>query len=605
MLKTFIMAFALVSIAGLSFAEGPYDLEKIVVTPSRIKSPGAGANRSLAVLDNDVVDAVSGAAIADTIARRGGIDIRRRGPEGVQADINIRGTTFEENSVLIDGVRINDPQTGHYNMDLPITAADVECIEILKGPGSSIYGPNSFGGTINIITKKPGDKKVMVDASGGSFDFFKDAISVSCPIGALKDRFSFEQSRSTGYRPETEFNNMTFSNTAAMETFFGTYSFLFGFAKKDFGASQFYSNLYPDEEEHTDTRFFTISGLAQNGPLTIEPKLFLRRHRDKFLLDRNRPGWQTNYHTTYEYGIDTSFTLENPVADTAYGFEVSEDTIDSTSLQTHHRISEGIYAELSPHIFEPVNINIGMRADHFSDFGWEYSPSVSAGYPLSKSLTLRSLIGRSYRVPTFTDLYYNDRGNIGNTLLSPESSWSYEAGLDYRQDIIGLSSTFFHRDSDSTIDWTRLSVKDPWRASNTGGAKTNGFEMSFDIKPGKLLKGASPDKIFLNYTVLDTYAKHDYLSKYALDYLKQDISGGCEFTVLGFKNRWVINYKKRIGDSGFMVVDADISKKIFKNDAASFEIFCDVTNLFDTDYSEQSDIPMPGRWIKSGGRLEF
>ncbi|MFA6079077.1 MAG: TonB-dependent receptor [Candidatus Omnitrophota bacterium] len=605
MKKILIVALILGASVCAAYAEEEHALERIVVTPSRIRTPGSGYNRSVTVLGGSSTDGSYGTAITDTIAAEGGIDVRRRGPEGVQADINIRGTTFEENSVLIDGVRINDPQTGHYTMDLPITAADIDRIEILKGPGSSIYGPNSFGGTVNIITKKPGDKKVTVEALGGSFDFFKDAVSVTCPIGFLKDRFSFEQSRSTGYRPETEFNNIALSNTASVDTPFGGYNFLFGFAKKDYGANQFYSNLYPDEEEHTDTRFFTISGISRSGPLTIEPKLFLRRHRDKFLLDRNRPGWQTNYHTTYEYGLDTTFTLENRMADTAYGFEVSEDTIDSTSLQTHHRLNSGFYAEIAPHIFEPVNMNISMRADHFSGFGWQYSPSISASYPLSKGFTIRSMAGRSYRIPTFTDLYYIDRGNIGNSSLGPESAWSYEAGLDYRNDSLHLSSTFFHRDSENTIDWTRLSARDPWRASNTGGSETNGFELSFNIEPAKLLNIPGPDRVFLGYTVLDTYAKHDYLSKYALDYLKQHISGGCEFTTMGFKNRIVLNYKKRIGDSGSIIVDGGISRKIFRKGSSSFEVFCDITNIFDTPYSEQSDIPMPGRWIRSGGRIEF
>ena len=179
------------------------------------------------------------------------------------------------------------------------------------------------------------------------------------------------------------------------------------------------------------------------------------------------------------------------------------------------------------------------------------------------------MVGRAYRIPTFTDLYYIDKGNIGNSGLEPESSWSYEAGLDYRNGSLHLSSTFFHRDSENMIDWTRLSVRDPWRASNVGGAETNGFELSFNIEPAKLLDIPGLDRIFFEYTVLDTYAKHDYLSKYALDYLKQHISGGCEFTFAGFKNRVVLNYKKRIGDSGFTIVDGGLSRKIFKKGSSS------------------------------------
>jgi len=113
------------------------------------------------------------------------------------------------------------------------------------------------------------------------------------------------------------------------------------------------------------------------------------------------------------------------------------------------------------------------------------------------------------------------------------------------------------------------------------------------------------ENLFLNYTTLDQYRKHDYLSKYALDYLKQHISCGLEYEIFGFKNYWVLNYKKRIGDSGFVVVDTKISKEIIQKDKVRFEAFLEASNLFDINYSEQSDIPMPGRWLKSGIHLEF
>jgi len=105
--------------------------------------------------------------------------------------------------------------------------------------------------------------------------------------------------------------------------------------------------------------------------------------------------------------------------------------------------------------------------------------------------------------------------------------------------------------------------------------------------------------------VLDTYAKHDYISKYALDYLKQQLSCGTVFTISGFRNSWVFNFKKRIGDSGYITVDTRLVKGIIKKGALQMDAFFEITNLFDADYSEQSNIPMPGRMIRSGGKLKF
>lgn len=182
--------------------------------------------------------------------------------------------------------------------------------------------------------------------------------------------------------PETEFNAVTLSDAIYLDTDCGDYDFLFGYSKKDFGADSFYSNLFPNEGEHTDTRFFKLEGSIESGVLRANPKLFLRRHRDKFALDRNRPGWQTNYHTTYTYGHEMNFVVETPLLDVAYGYELSRDTIDSTSMQAHQRLKNGLYVELSPHLIDRLHINIGMREDYFSDFGWECAPSAGCRYAL-------------------------------------------------------------------------------------------------------------------------------------------------------------------------------------------------------------------------------
>lgn len=598
-----VIIFALSS--GTAFCEESHQLEKIVVTSSRIQS-SLGTGRSVTTLDADNMADSAYDALQDIIGNIGGIDIRRRSPEGIQSDINIRGATFEQSTLLIDGIYMNDPQTGHYTMDLPLTSFDREEVEILKGPASSLYGANSFGGVINVITKKPEDKKLIVTAAGGSRNYFSGGASISYPAGILKNRFSMEWNRAGSYIPDSEFDVINLSESSAINTGFGDYDFFFGYSNKDYGASTFYSNLYPRQAESTDTRFFKLAGRAESGRLKIEPKLFLRRHYDKFSLDKNRPGWQTNYSTNYTYGAGLGFVIEDPFLDAAYGFELSEDRIFSTNMQKHDRGKTGLYAEITPHIFDKLYVNAGIRQDTFSDFETEYSPSVNMKYALFDFLSARAAIGRSFRVPTFTDLYYRDAANIGNGDLKPESSWTYEAGLDYVSEFVNCSAGYFRRNSTDTIDWTRMNTADPWRVSNIGTVETNGAEASIGITPRKVDSLFPIDRFFLSYTALDSYRKHDYLSKYALDYLKQQISAGIDYYLFGFKNSWVLNYKKRVGDmSSSVVVDTKLTKDIIKRDGLRFEVFLEITNLFDEDYSEQSGIPMPGRWIKSGARIEF
>ncbi len=607
-MQRIIICIIIISVifCGRAFSEESHQLEKIVVTPSRIQNPFGDTGRSVTVLDAEEMQSSAYEALQDIIGNIGGIDIRRRGAEGVQSDINIRGTTFEQNTLLIDGISMNDPQTGHYTMDLPLTAFDRQDVEILKGPASSLYGANSFGGVINVITKKPEGKSLVMSAIGGTRNYFSGGISLSQPLEALKNRFSMEWNRASSYIPDSEFDIINLSESSAINTDFGDYDFFFGYSNKNYGANTFYSNLYPREAESTDTRFFKLAGKMVSGCLRFEPKLFMRRHFDKFSLDKNRPGWQTNYSTNYTYGASLGFVIENPFLDAAYGFELSEDRIFSTNMQKHDRGKTGLYAEITPHIADKIYINAGIRQDTCSDFETEYSPSVNMKYALFSPLSARLSIGRSFRVPTFTDLYYTDVANIGNEDLRPESSWTYETGLDYTSDLVNCSIGYFYRDSRRTIDWTRTRATDPWRVSNSGSVRANGVESSIEITPQKLNKKFPISRLAVNYTGLDEYNKHDYLSKYALDYLKQHISGLLEYELLGFKNSWVLNYKKRVGtpDSA-VVVDMKLTKNIIRKGSLSFEAFLEITNLCDADYSEQSGIPMPGRELKSGVRLEF
>jgi iron complex outermembrane receptor protein len=284
---------------------------------------------------------------------------------------------------------------------------------------------------------------------------------------------------------------------------------------------------------------------------------------------------------------------------------LSRDTIDSTNLQTHSRTTDGIYIEVSPHLAEKLYLNAGVREDYFGEFGWQCSPSVNASYEVLKGFSMRGLIGRAYRIPTFTDLYYNDAANRGNSSLQPESSWSYEAGADCSAGAVSCSGTFFHRDSYDTIDWTRYSSRNPWQVSNIGSTETNGAEASLAVSVDRLFKDIPLKRISMDYTGIDTYAKHDYFSKYALDYLKQQICATADCEIFGFNNSWVLNYKKRVAGSESVVVDTKVSRDIVRKGKVVFNAYLEITNLFNEDYAEQSGVEMPGRWIKSGARLTF
>jgi iron complex outermembrane receptor protein len=285
-------------------------------------------------------------------------------------------------------------------MDLPLTLADIERIEVLRGGGSSLYGPNALGGVINIITKEPEKREGELKLSFGDYALSQEAVSLSFPFKKFKNRISFEKKKSEGYIENTEFDITTLSLNSQI----GSFGLSFGLTDKEFGADSFYSNLYPQEYEETKTRFAQIRTKVKKGRITLEPKIYYRKHWDKFILDRTRPDWYVNYHTTYLYGGEIQSRILSPFGSFVFGGEIGGERIESTNLGDHSRLREALYLEFSRKTQDKLFLNLGVRGDHYSDWEWEGSPSLSLGYKVSPSLKLRTSLGRSFRVPTFTDL---------------------------------------------------------------------------------------------------------------------------------------------------------------------------------------------------------
>ncbi|MBN2097002.1 MAG: TonB-dependent receptor, partial [Candidatus Omnitrophica bacterium] len=281
-----------------------HTLEPIVITPTKSLLGLLQDLRQVKIITREKIDELPVHSVAELLHYTLGVDIRQRGSWGIQADVNMRGANFEQVLICLNGLPINDPQTGHHNLDLPVRLADIERIEILPGGGSRLYGAGAFAGTINIITKSPAGSQIEVETSGGSFGLNAQGLSANFPLGNFQNRFSFAREESSGWRSETDFTAKNLSLNTQSSFSWGELGYLFGWTKKDFGADSFYSNFYTQEQEHTDTRFFNLKTLIKNQILALQSDLYFRRHTDHFLLDRTRPGWQENYHTSYSSGLD-------------------------------------------------------------------------------------------------------------------------------------------------------------------------------------------------------------------------------------------------------------------------------------------------------------
>lgn len=277
------IALTLSIFAGV-FAQDDYiqQIDGIVVTASRSPSAFNDLARSITIIGPSEIEEMPAGSIADLLSGVLSADVRNRGVHGVQADISLRGGTFEQVLILIDGIKVSDPQTGHHNLNLPITRSEIERIEILSGAASKLYGPNAMGGVINIITKKETSRKVHLEASGGEFGLSELAGRVTLPVGA----FSTSRKKSNGYIENTEFDILTLSYANSILLGGAGINFSARYMDKEFGAYKFYSDFFPNEWEATEALFLTADANLKAARFSIIPRVSWRRHKDDFILDQ-------------------------------------------------------------------------------------------------------------------------------------------------------------------------------------------------------------------------------------------------------------------------------------------------------------------------------
>ncbi|MCP4570653.1 MAG: TonB-dependent receptor [FCB group bacterium] len=577
-----------------------YEMNDLVVTASRHPVLYHDLARSIVVLSPDQA---GGSSDIETLLRyAAGVDIRRRGASGVQADIGIRGGSFEQTLVLIDGSKTTDAQTGHHNFDLPVSGAEIDRIEILKGPAARLYGPNAFGGVINIITRPPGPRGARAEMTVGENGLFEQSYVLTARDGQIHHRAVIERRLSTGYQDNTEYDLLTLAYRNGIEMPSGQVGLSVRYGDKQFGAHRFYSDRFPDEWEATETLFLQADAELYRGPLVLTPKLFYRRHKDDFILDRNRPDWYRNRHSTDQYGLEFQTGLTTAGTVLNFGGELSGEQIKSASLGDHYRLKGGLFfeAQLSP--IENLTIVPGATLYRYTDWDWRLWPGVDIGYRLSRGLRLYAAAGRSFRVPTYTELYYQSPANMGNADLKPEKSWTYEIGLKHQSRWGQNEISVFVRDGQDLIDWVRPDSLSAWQVQNAASVITTGFELSTRLNVNRLSGNLPLSSVGLRYQFLDSdHSVQCLQSKYIADHLRHQLIGDLDWRWSGaIRQNLTVRYLDRLTDDDYLIIDTRLAWKVSK-----LEIFAEASNLFNVAYSEVGTIPMPGRWLKAGVRLNL
>ncbi|WP_235298959.1 TonB-dependent receptor plug domain-containing protein [Portibacter marinus] len=598
-MKNFILILLIVpSLLSSQSVDTTLVLDDIMLYSDRISMPFLEDSRSIEVIRAEEIAKIPARDVAGILQFATGVDIRQRGPHGVQADIGIRGGGFEQTLILINGLKMTDPQTGHHVMNLPISPENIERIEIIKGPAARIYGQNAFAGVVNIITKVPDELKGTIHFKGGQNQLLGMGLEMSLPSKLTDQYLSINRNVSEGYRYNTDYDitNFIYQNQFVVS---GAETSLFaGFTEREFGANGFYASPnFRDQYEEVQTSIVGLQSKILRGAWIIKPKVYWRRNQDEYIFVRSNPSLYRNMHIGNNLGAEVNTSYINDLGTTGLGIEFRNENLVSTNLGTRKRQLVSAYVEQRLD-YGKFSLTPGISFQYFTDFGPHFFYGADASYNFSRNFMLYGSVGTTYRVPSYTDRFYTDPANEGNADLKPETALTSEIGVKRLGRNFNLQLAAFRRIGNDLIDWTRDTLVSPkWTPVNLNRVPVNGFEASLSVNLGYISGLSILGYQKINYTYIDAVIESSDAaeSRYLLENLRHQLTYLGSFNAQYFYANITYRYLDRVNLNDYQLLDVRLSKQ-FKR----FKAFVDINNVFDEEYKETNLVPMPGRWIVIG-----
>jgi iron complex outermembrane receptor protein len=609
-------------------------LEEVSVTGSRAPLTKSQAARMITVLEHADIAQAPVQSINDLLKYAVGVDVRQRGPIGTQTDISIRGGTSEQIIILLNGINICDPQTGHNTMDLPIDLSEIVRIEVLEGPAGRVYGTSSLVGAINIVTKPTQKTSADISLEGGSFGYGKVSGRANLRGGHWNNQMSAGYSRSDGYsRSKAGSLNTDYSGSKAF--YQGQYEdddvslhWHLGIADKGWGSSTFYASpkwQADDQYEHTTKIFSAIQGATKRGRLHFAPSIYWNQNRDRYEGYRGQPEkMKYNYNRTNVYGVNLSSHFDWAAGRTAFGAELRNEDLVSGNLgeplsQPHHisgtdrdytlgvnRTNISGYLEHNL-LFKDFTLSAGLVAvkNTWSSMNMTVYPGIDISYRPNDHWKLHTSYNTSLRMPSFTEMYYKLQGYSADPHLKPEEMQAIEAGFTFHSSPFTFHFSMWHHIGSNMIDWimdTSKGEEAVWQSVNHTEINSTGFEFSTEIR----WQQASA-KLSYGYISQDKKQEDGIVSQYALEYLRHKLVGNLRLQLsrhldLGIIARW----QDRVGSYTDFDGHVQDYKPYFLTDARltwklnQWKIYAEANNLFDTTYHDYGLVEQPGRWLMAG-----
>lgn len=627
-----------------------YELDSVEVIGTRAPLAGRQSARPVTVLTHRQIENAPVQSINDVLKLASAVDVRQRGAYGVQSDISINGGTFDQVTVLLNGVPLNNPQTGHLNFMFPVAVQDIERIEVLEGAASRVYGVSAFSGAVNIITKAASDNSADIYAQGGSFGTAETGAGINFKKGSLSSHISGDYSRSDGATPNSDFNKANAFYTGKYDNASCSLNWQAGFTTVNYGANTFYSGQYPNQYE--ENRRYLISVSAETkGKVHFVPTLYWNRSMDHYQLIRNTDTGE-NFHRVDVYGATLNAWTDWLLGRTSAGAEFRNEGILSTSLGKP--LAEGQEVKVPGHTEKKYTkkdnrTNIGYYLEHtvtldrwtFSagvlanlntalDSKFHFYPGIDIAYRPLKNWKLTFSWNKALRMPTFTDLYYKSPTQEGNVGLKPEETQEYSLSLGYRTGGFETNVKSFYRKGTNMIDW----VLYPSDASNnyttfhSANFKLDnmGYSVSAAIDFTRWWGTKSYLQTFSGSYTYIYQERHDdveiYKSNYAMEYLRHKVVFTLSHRLVSHLSaEWNFRWQDRTGSFQYFYAPymedgkqkwhssltayspyACLDVKIKWNEKR-YTLFFEGNNLTSHRYYDIGNVQQPGFWFMAGATL--
>lgn len=618
-------------------------IEEVSITASRIPMESYKTGRSVEIITAAQIAQQPVTSVDELLRNVVGLNINGRSGFGVQADIGIRGSTYSQVLILVDNVRFNDPLTAHFNNNIPVALAEIDQIEIVKGPAGASFGSDAVGGMIHIKTKaytgKKGRKPVNLQANvgAGQYGFFAADAGASYHNEKLFIGASFKTNTAIGQtwrNPNFDLGvaeDSTYQNNFDLKSYSASLAYEIndslrlyvrgGYDVRDFSAKYFYTNSSFDEStEVIDNQWLLSSLQFQHGRVNTELNAGYKVSQDSFLFN---PLFSANDHKMKQAAINLHQSIAlNRKTKIAYGTQLLSKDIMSTDRGDHTTNSMGVYAILSSEVLQGLHLNSSIRFENDNNFGKQLLPQLSVSYK-TKNYILRTSYGRAVRGADFTERFVSflipdltPGRNIGNPDLKAEKSNSFDVGIDlFSGGTTTLSTTVFSRWSTDLIDFSsrnsseinNIETLKPnenyFYADNVSESTVVGIEIS-----GRkdLVFGQNRLVTTVGYTYLKSSAANGTLSRYISNHPRSNFNVLLDLDVRNFNFNFAGNFVTRQQETNELI-GATIPNNYFVSNlkgsykiSQSFRFYLQAMNMTNTTYQEILGARMPGRWLSFG-----